>query len=373
MIVNNAEFTAERDAPMRRVVLRALISVIAVAGLISCGKEGVPLPPEIRVAERTTDLTAFQEGETAVLRWRYPSMTTAGQSLSEVEAIRVWRATLPLGQEPPPPMSAQDRQLRRQLLEGEGEVVRTLGAEELAAITRGARLVYRDDLVAWRDQVADSEQAFVIWYGVQTVCCRGRGSELSNVARMEPQAPPPPPAELQLTAGAEGVDVGWRQEDDLETLVERSDDGTSWSVVTEDPVDGDRWRDSTAAQGQSWSYRVRSVRRLEGGAQVVGEPSSASRVDHPDTYPPKIPSDVVCLPEGAQVRVRWQLVSGAETYRVSRRADGTEVLLADDLATIEMTDTSPPLGDLQYFVVAQDGAGNASEAASCTVVMGAEP
>ena len=26
-----------------------------------CGKEGVPLPPEIRVAERTTDLSAFQE------------------------------------------------------------------------------------------------------------------------------------------------------------------------------------------------------------------------------------------------------------------------------------------------------------------------
>ncbi len=49
------------------------------------------------------------------------------------------------------------------------------------------------------------------------------------------------------------------------------------------------------------------------------------------------------------------------------------MLLADDLATIEMTDTSPPLGQLQYFVVAMDGAGNSSAPASCTVVMGAEP
>lgn len=371
--MNSAFSTVEHSASATCPARSVIIAIVVTACLTSCGKEGVPLPPEIRVAERTTDLSAFQEGETAILRWQYPSMTTAGQSLNEVEAIRVWRATLPLGQEPPPPVTAQDRRLRRQLLEGEGEVIETLDSDELAAITRGPNLVYRDDLVAWREQVADPEEEYVVWYGVQTVCCRGRGSELSNVARMEPQAPPAPPTELRLTAGAEGIDVEWRQVDGLATLVERSADGTAWSIVSEEPVDGDQWRDSTATQGQSWSYRLRSVRRLDGGAQVVGEPSSASRVDHPDTYPPKIPSDVVCLPEGAQVRVRWQVVVGAETYRVSRRAENTEVILADDLAAIEMTDTSPPLGELEYFVVAQDGAGNVSEAASCTVVMGAEP
>lgn len=356
-----------------RAALRVMGFAILAAGLIGCGKEGVPLPPEIRVAERTTDLTAFQEGDSAVLRWRYPSVTTSGQSLTDLEAIRVWRATLPLGQEPPPPMSAQDHRMRRQLLEGEGEVIKTLDPDELVAITRGPDLVYRDSLVGWREQTADTEEAVVIWYGVQTVCCRKRPSELSNVARLEPQAPPDPPAELRLTAGAEGIDVEWRQADDLATLIERSADGTAWSPVTEEPVDGDQWRDSTAAQGQSWSYRLRSVRRLEGGARVVGQPSPPARIDHPDTYPPKTPSDVVCLPEGALVRVRWQVVVGAETYRVSRRTEDSEVLLADDLATIELMDTSPPLGELHYFVVARDGAGNASEAASCTVVMGAEP
>jgi len=361
------------DSPPSRAARRAVIFAMTAAALIGCGKEGVPLPPEIRVAERTSDLTAFQEGDTAVLRWRYPSMTTAGQSLTEFEAIRVWRTTLLLGQEPPPPMSAQDRRLRRQLLEGEGEVVKTLDADELAAITRGSDLVYRDDLDGLLEQAAETEEAVVIWYGVQTVCCRGRGSELSNVARLEPQAPPIPPADLRLTAGADGIEVEWTQADDLATLVERSADGAAWSHVTEEPVDGDQWRDSVAAQGRSWSYRLRSVRRLEGDAQVIGEPSPPARVDHPDTYPPQTPADVVCLPEGARVRVRWQIVVGAETYRVSRRTENGEVLLAEDLATIELTDTSPPFGELHYLVVAKDGAGNLSEPASCTVVMGAEP
>ena len=357
---------------MSHAAASIVIFVITVAGLVGCGKEGVPLPPEIRVAERTTDLAAVQEGDNAILRWRYPSMTTAGQALAEIEAILVWRAALPLGQEPPPPMTAQDRQLRRGLLEGEGEVIKTLDPDELAAITRGSDLVYRDDLVRWRETAAP-EGEHVIWYGVQTVCCRGRDSELSNIARLEPQAPPAPPADLQLAAGADGIDVEWRQADDLTTLVERSADGAAWTIVTDEPVDGDRWRDSKAAQGRGWSYRLRSIRRLESGAQVVGNPSSPARVDHPDTYPPKKPSDVVCLPEGARVRVRWQLVAGAETYRVSRRKGDTIKVLADDLSAIELTDGSPPLGELVYLVVAKDGAGNSSEPASCTVVMGSEP
>lgn len=361
------------DFPTGRAALNTMVFIIAVACLIGCGKEGVPLPPEIRVAERTTDLTAFQEGDTAVLRWGYPSMTTAGQALAELEAIRLWRATLPLGQEPPPPMSAQDRRVRRQLLEGEGEVIKTFDADELAEITHGSDLVYRDDLVGWREQTVEAEEAVVIWYGVQTVCCRQRGSELSNVARLEPQAPPAPPADLLLSAGADGIDVGWRQADDIATLVERSADGAVWSLVTDEPVDGATWRDSEAVQGRSWSYRLRSVRQLEGDARVIGEPSPPARVNHPDTYPPKTPADVVCLPEGARVRVRWQFVVNAQTYRVSRRTQDGEKLLGDDLSAIEFTDESPPLGELVYLVVAKDDAGNISQPASCTVVMGAEP
>jgi hypothetical protein len=348
--------------------------VALVIVLSGCGKEGPPLPPEIRVAERTTDLTAFQEGDDAVLRWSYPSLTTDGSGLTDVEGIQVWRATLPEGQEPPPPISAQDRQLRRQLLEGEGEVIKELGPEELAAITHGADLVFRDDLTRWRESAGAEMGSPILWYGVRTVCCRKRESVLSNVVRLEPQTAPPPPDDLQLGAGADGIDVRWRQTDDLVTLVERSADGATWTAVTEEAVTGGEWRDSKAAQGRSWSYRLRSVRMLGGGEEVVGEPSPPARVDHPDTYPPPSPQGVVCLPEGPRVRVRWQAVAGDVTYRISRQKERAKArVLADELQVIELTDPSPPLGALRYTVVAVDSAGNESVEADCTVVMGAEP
>jgi len=361
--IPNTEFT---------LCLRFFVAV-ALLFLVGCGKEGVPLPPEIRVAERTTDLTAFQEGDEAVLRWSYPAMTTSGQNLTDIEEIQVWRAALPLGQEPPRPISPQDRQMQRQLLEGQGEILRALGPNEIATATRGPAILLRDDLESWRQTVEDPG-LFVLWYGVRTVCCRHRESELSNVVRLEPKEPPDPPADLELDAGVDGIDVQWVPTADTKTVIERSADGAVWIAVTDEPVDGENWRDEVATQGQSWSFRLRSVIVLPSGDLVVGKPSQPARIDHPDTYPPGAPSGVVCLPEGAQVRVRWQAVASAMAYSVSRRHGGESAdILTGDYRSIEFIDQEPPLGELVYFVTAWDAAGNRSEDASCVVVMGAVP
>jgi hypothetical protein len=158
------------------------------------------------------------------------------------------------------------------------------------------------------------------------------------------------------------------------TLVERSADGAAWKAVTAEPIAGDGWRDESATQGQEWSYRLRSVVAIPGGGVVVGRPSAPQRVDHPDTYPPSAPTDVVCLPEGARVRVRWQAVPGATIYSLSRRhGDAPAEVLTSDHRSVEFTDRKPPLGELTYFVTALDAAGNRSERSSCAVVMGAVP
>ena len=302
-------------------------------------------------------------------------MTTSGQSLNDIEAIEVWRAELPQGQEPPPPLTAQDRALQRQLLEGQGEVLRRLEPSEIAAVTRGSQLVYRDDLDLWRQSFEGDPGSMVLWYGVRTICCRKRESGLSNVARLLPSKPPDPPDGLALEAGAQGIDVRWRAVPGVLVLVERS--------ARRDRVEiGGRATGDKATPGgtlrrprdAAWSFRLRSVIQLEGGGRVVGEASPAARVDHPDTYPPDMPAEVVCLPEGARVRIRWQAVSGAAGYEVARRHGGEPAsVLISDLTSVEFIDPEPPLGSITYIVVARDEVGNASEPAECSVVMGAVP
>jgi len=353
---------------------KIFLPILLLLTLVACGKEGPPLPPEIRIAERTGDLKAYQEGEVAVLQWSYPSMTTAGQTLTDVEAIEVWRATLPKGQEPPPPMTPQDRALQRQLLEAQGEILQRLDPPEIEAATRGKFLVYRDDLTRWREDAAVDPETVVVWYGVRTICCRKRESELSNVARLVPTRPPDPPTGLELAAGAQGIDVRWQAVPKISVLVERSPDGAVWTSVTEEAVTGGEWRDGQADQGRAWSYRLRSVASLEGGGQVIGDPSEPARIEHPDTYPPPTPEEVVCLPEGATVRVRWRLVPGAAGYEVARRYGGMPAeVLVSDLTSVEFTDIAPPLGNSTYLVVARDAVGNTSDSAECSVVMGAIP
>jgi len=348
--------------------------IVFLLMMVSCGKEGPPLPPEIRIAERTTDLSAFQEGDVAVLKWSYPSLTTAGDSLNEIEAIEIWRATLPKGQEPPPPITAQDRALQRQLLEAQGEIVRRLEPAEIEAATRGSSLQYRDDLERWRQEVVGDPDDMVVWYGVRTICCRKRESDLSNVARLLPTTPPAPPTGLRLEAGAQGIDIRWEAIPGTPVLVERSPEGAVWKTVTEIPVTGGEWRDEEADQGRAWSYRLRSVTPVEGGGRVVGNPSEPARIEHPDTYPPSAPTEVVCLPEGAEVRVRWRLVPGAASYQVARRlGDEPAQVLATGLTSVEYIDTDPPLGEVEYLVGASDAAGNMSESAGCSVVMGVVP
>ena len=107
---------------------------------------------------------------------------------------------------------------------------------------------------------------------------------------------------------------------------------------------------------------------------MVGEPSPPERLEYPDAYPPPAPVAVVCLPEGTRVRVRWEAAPGASDYEVSRRlADGSSELMASAFTATELIDPSPPVGEILYLVVARDEVGNASTAATCSVVMSELP
>lgn len=345
-------------------------ALVAVIALLGCGVKGPPQPPLIRVADPTRDLEVFQDGRSAVLRWSYPSSTTSGEVLYDLEAVQIWRATFAEIEAPPVAENVRERDLNRQLLLANGELVAELDRSALEAATRGAKLEWRDDLVRWRAE-HPSDEPQMLWYAVRTVCCKRRQSGLSNIVRLVPVEPPAPPGDLRVVAEAEGIRLSWTPHDELPVIVERSPDGSRWETVTRKPLTTDHWIDRRAPQQQHWSYRLRSVIRATGKPRVVGEPGPPTETFYADIYPPAVPDGLVCLPEGSRVRLRWQGVADALAYRVRRAVeDGAAETLADNLGTPQFEDLAPPPGTSTYEVTAIDAAGNESAPAQCSAARG---
>jgi hypothetical protein len=348
----------------------------AAAGLMllaACGVKNPPQPPLIRVADPTRDLVVHQDNRQAVLSWSYPASTTSGESLYDLESIEVWRSTLVEVEAPAPATTAQERNLNRQLLLSNGELIAALDREQLEIATRGSKLEWYDNLEVWRKE-HPSEESQMIWYAVRSICCRGRESGLSNIARLLPRDPPPPPSDLEVTAEATGIRLTWVPHEERPVVVERSSDGELWRSVTGKPLATGEWFDRGAAQGGAWNYRLRSIIESGGAPRVIGEPGPAVGLFYSDIYPPPAPADLVCLPEGTRVRLRWRAVNRVDTFRIYRDTQGAaEEVLATDLDTAQFEDVAPPPGISVYRVTAVDPAGNEGEATSCSAARGSSP
>lgn len=212
----------------------------------------------------------------------------------------------------------------------------------------------------------------MIWYAVRSVCCGGHESGLSNIVRLVPETPPPPPTGLALEAEADGIRLTWVPHQEFPAIVERSPDGVDWRPITgAKPLATGEWLDRSAEQDRAWNYRLRSVHQEKSGPRIVGEPGPPVGIYYPDIYPPEAPGDLVCLPEGARVRLRWRSVAEAAAYRIYRETDGRESkILATDVSSSKFEDDAPPPGTSTYRVTALDADGNESPASTCTAARG---
>jgi hypothetical protein len=347
-----------------------VVTFLFIAVTTGCGRKAPPMPPSIRVAERTNDLKATQEEDTVHLQWSFPQMTSAGGPLPDLEAVALWRMVIPASQEPAP-TSARDRKIQVGLLEARGEVIVELEGDGLDLATQGPFLVAGDEIGTIPEPDEGVEEDTVVWYAVRSRCCRHRWSEFSNIVRVIPDDPPPPPSDLTAAANRDGIHLEWPAVEEITVRVERSQDGTTWETIDTVPANTTAWTDPDAEQGVRWSYRLRSVVDRTGGDAVrIGPPGQVVSIEHPDLYPPEPPEDLVCLPEGRRVRLRWRAAAGAQTYRIWRHAGGApEELVIEATVEVYHVDEAPPAGNVSYTVHGIGEAGNSSEPARCDTVV----
>ena len=78
---------AAKLPPVRIVLLLALLAFSAA----SCAKIGEPLPPEVRIPQSATDVTARQVSDSVVLTFSKPARNTTGTEATMLRRVDVLR------------------------------------------------------------------------------------------------------------------------------------------------------------------------------------------------------------------------------------------------------------------------------------------
>jgi len=389
------------DRSRRALVLLAL-GLVAFAG---CGKKAPPLPPLRHVPQATEDLSVAQQGRELVFEMSYPTQSTSGTALPELQRIELWALERPApGDGPPEPVDARQ-------LESGGALVVTLEPRDLDQATVGPRLVFRTPLPeleppeapelakmeptgteATETETADAEatapeltqteltqteptrRGFL--FAVRSVVSERDVSAFSNQAAIVPRQPPPPATGLAVTPRADGIEVSW------EPPASASGEGeeaapVGFHIYRRDPrsrfqgqplhmtaPDATRYLDTDARFGQSYLYTVTTVVAQQ--PLIESAPGGAREIEYRDRFAPEPPRELVALPETGSVRLVWEAspspdVAGHRVYR--RDPAGTFRQVSEAAVTgLEYLDRGLPSGaTVQYRVTAVDGEGNESE------------
>ncbi|MEM6792609.1 MAG: hypothetical protein AAF725_01385 [Acidobacteriota bacterium] len=349
-------FAAAGAARSLRSALPCLLVAALLAPLVSCGKKGDPLPPLRIVPLPTQDLKVRQQGSWIQLELAYPATTVSGAALGGIDTLELHQLSKPaLSDGAAPSATAQE-------FNAGADILMTLRGTELDSAIVGDRVQFRLPLA---DPLPDPVMGSI--YAVRTT--KGpEVSDFSNRVVLVPVEPPTPPRGLEVEGLRNGVELRW-QSGDAEgfDVFRRLATERGYGAPVASGIAGDERRtvDRGARYGQRYIYTVRAITGQE--PRVESDLSGEVEIDYVDSFPPRLPSNIVALPERGAIRLRWDPSPDRDTagYFIHRRDAGREtfVRLNDrPLAPTQYTDRNLASGlPFVYRIQAVDGEGNESE------------
>lgn len=375
---------------------RKLLAVLVIAASTACGKRGDPRPPVPVIPKSTTDLVVTQRADQVILSWSYPSLTTAGRSLTDIRRISVFRYVedLPaagVGIDPkaigaveasvPQPIAlfAKIPTLPQAQFIKLSNRVDSIEKANLTSATAGAKLVFADK-PAFR---STDGRPVRVTYAVVTEGATAR-SEISNLAIIVPLPVATAPTGLTATAKAAGVVLAWEEPktsvrgEEAPVIggyrIYRNAPGEAVNEfampINTGPVRATTYTDSPP-YGEH-EYRVTAV-AVEGPPLLQSNESVPVTVTFRDLVAPPAPASVTALVETRVVRLLWEAVeapdlAGYRLYRSEGVGHGAEI---KDIGTIPIgtgTQTATIYADdridlgiaYRYAVTAVDKSGNES-------------
>ena len=370
-------------------------AVLFLFAVVACGKRGDPHPPVPVIPKATTDLLVAQRGPKVLLSWGYPSLTTAGKSMTGIKRIVVWRSieeppvstplspvpvtstesatpqnTQPFAKVPPLPAP---QFLKRRIR------VDSIEAAKLPAATTGARLTYEDTPPLH----SSDGRPIRVTYAVVTEGTSAN-SDLSNLVSIVPLDVPVPPTALAATAKREGVVLTWTAPDTTISGA-KNPTGAGYNVfrfphdlpadefatpVNPSPVTAATYTDNPPFGPHDYFVTALAA---TGPPRIESDPSPVAGAIFKDLVPPPPPTGLTALVETGAVRLVWNPVEAPDLagYKVYR-TEGTGIEQLRPVGTIPLTpvvlltatnyrDTGVDRGISYYYeVVSVDKTGNES-------------
>lgn len=382
------------------MTIRKSLAVLALPlflASLACGKRGDPRPPVPIIPKATTDLLVTQRADQVILSWSYPSLTTAGRSLTDIRRISVFRyveelpasavgvdpkSLLPGEVDPsvPQPVSLFSKvpTLPQAQFIKLSQRIDSIEKANLTSATTGSKLVYADT-PPFR---STDGRPVRVTYAVVTEGEIAR-SDISNMAILVPLPVATPPAGLTTTPKAEGVVLAWQEPKTSVRGQEapiiggyrifRTAPGEAVNEfsapINTAPVHATTYTD-TPPYGEH-EYRVSAV-ASEGPPLVQSDFSAPVRVTFKDLVPPPATTEVTALIDPKAVRLVWEAVEAADLagYRLYR-SEGAGHVDIKEIGTIPLTneivtattyvDANPNPGiAFRYAVTSIDKSGNES-------------
>lgn len=339
---------------------------------IACGKRGDPKPPVPIIPQATTDLVVTQRAGKVILSWSYPSLTTAGRSLTDFRRISILRYVEPLP-DPNVPTVAEPQFVRL------STKVDSIEKANLANATAGARLLFTDT----PPLRSPDGRPVRLTYAVVTEGVVARSTP-SNLAVLVPLPIALPPAGVKATAQADGVVVTWDEPkqsvgDQGPPVIAgyhiyRNPPGQPFdelsAPITPVPVKGTTYTDTPPYAEHD--YRVAAVASV-GPPLLQSDPSAPARVAFRDLVPPPVPGKVTALVETNLIRLLWDPVTAPDLagYFVYRWDGPVRLKLCCPTAINQTNflDISMQLGvPYRYEITAIDKSGNESAPGSSETI-----
>ncbi len=353
--------------------------------VLACGKRGDPRPPVPVIPKPTTDLLVTQRADQVILSWSYPSLTTAGRSLTDIRRISVFRYVeeLPAENDPsiPQPIAlfAKIPTLPQAQFIKLSNRVDSIEKANLTSATAGTKLVFADK-PAFR---AADGRPVRITYAVVTEGAEARGA-ISNLAVIVPLPVATAPAGLTATAKAEGVVLAWEEPktsvsgDEAPVIggyrIYRSSPGEAVNEfavpISTGPVRATTYTDMPAYGDHE--YRITAV-AVEGPPLLQSDMSAPVRVTFRDLVPPAAPASLTALVEPRVIRLLWEAVdapdlAGYRLYRSEGTGHGADVKDIGNIPIGTGIQTATNFADdridlgigYRYAVTAVDKSGNES-------------